>query len=522
MEALQMQAACHLAKLLLECLILCTDGKLQSMSRLARTCRRFYGMLSEELDRQARKRAGETTRVICMGAGLDPYAITLTSESKKARATYYAQPFYDAVRLGDYASVRAFLKAGASADFSLGSKGGPMLYVASLYGHLDMVRLLLEHGASPNVDFRLTNSTPCLAYRQWYPAKMYYHELEKHRHPYSDWSPREPRRGWIFENNLLCQAIRHGDPNVVHLLLEYGANPNAVEYRGYRDAGPAEMQPWHKDKLDMLTAVDITSGFLYHPLDFAKECIPVLHQCYRIQKKYTRIIEMLFVHGAMLSSWYVLDTLCFLPDTDVMRRCLRQAIRNGTDVVTVALGPNHNYTENLANTLRWAPRENLELLFDLVPDLATAEPRQHRSLDLQPSSKWSDDDFEDESAYARNEHPADQPLSWPTLFDLVLRTNRQEVALSLIRRGCRLSPDRQLNEAARKEWLEVVELLLPLVVEEVWCSSLLGSDVIKLAKQRIEARSPKSSQDECAWDCACEGPDWQADVIFEISESESE
>ncbi|RAK81158.1 uncharacterized protein BO72DRAFT_492577 [Aspergillus fijiensis CBS 313.89] len=63
------------------------------------------------------------------------------------------QPLYDAIRHGQYDTVERLLRVGG-VDVANGRSytDEPMLHIAVEFGHVEAVRLLLEHGADPNVE----------------------------------------------------------------------------------------------------------------------------------------------------------------------------------------------------------------------------------------------------------------------------------------------------------------------------------------------------------------------------------
>ena len=56
----------------------------------------------------------------------------------------------EAARVGDLIAMRSLLNVGADADEVSGPDEMPALAVAANHGHLEAVRLLLDHGVDPN------------------------------------------------------------------------------------------------------------------------------------------------------------------------------------------------------------------------------------------------------------------------------------------------------------------------------------------------------------------------------------
>ncbi|OAQ66552.2 ankyrin repeat-containing domain-containing protein [Pochonia chlamydosporia 170] len=60
-----------------------------------------------------------------------------------------AARMYNAARAGDLATFQQALPAGLPANMT-NEKGDTLLMLAAYYGHADLVKLLIQHGADPN------------------------------------------------------------------------------------------------------------------------------------------------------------------------------------------------------------------------------------------------------------------------------------------------------------------------------------------------------------------------------------
>jgi ankyrin repeat protein len=125
---------------------------------------------------------------------------------------------FEAITLGDTVRVRAVLRAGADPE-RVDSGGTTPLYEASLNGRVEIVRLLLATGATPDSE----------------------------------------SGGIGAEGTPLCAAACWGHTETVRELLAHGADPNLREDHGtgwspldWADNGP------HPETADLLTAAGAT------------------------------------------------------------------------------------------------------------------------------------------------------------------------------------------------------------------------------------------------------------------------
>ncbi|EFX01119.1 ankyrin-like protein [Grosmannia clavigera kw1407] len=72
-----------------------------------------------------------------------------TATSLPPEAVALAARMYDGARTGDLALFTQSLPAGLPANLT-NEKGDTLLMLAAYHGHVDLVRLLLQHGADPN------------------------------------------------------------------------------------------------------------------------------------------------------------------------------------------------------------------------------------------------------------------------------------------------------------------------------------------------------------------------------------
>ena len=121
-----------------------------------------------------------------------------------------------AVEDGDIENIRILLDAGANPNI-LDIYGSTALMIASLRGHIEIVRLLLERGAQ--TDWKDNNDGyTALMIASIYSNTEMVRLLLKHG--------TEVNLQSHYGNTALILASRGGDMNIVRLLLKHGANPN--------------------------------------------------------------------------------------------------------------------------------------------------------------------------------------------------------------------------------------------------------------------------------------------------------
>ena len=123
---------------------------------------------------------------------------------------------FDAVRKNDIIRVRELLDSGVNPN-TKNLMGFTSLMYASLDGHTDIVKLLLERGADPNIKHRFYGHTALMKATENSHIDIIRILLEKGANP-------------NIRNELgytpLISASREGHIEIVRLLLENGADPN--------------------------------------------------------------------------------------------------------------------------------------------------------------------------------------------------------------------------------------------------------------------------------------------------------
>ncbi|XP_014679107.1 PREDICTED: putative ankyrin repeat protein RF_0381 [Priapulus caudatus] len=123
-----------------------------------------------------------------------------------------------AVSRGDEAMVRMLLSHGADPNVT-NSYGDTSLHHAACFGWLDIVRLLLEAGADPNVTTTKSGETPLMkVMRKCEEAHERVNKLT-HDGDYLD------RQASIYQYLETCS----GRLDIMRLLLEAGADPNVAD-----------------------------------------------------------------------------------------------------------------------------------------------------------------------------------------------------------------------------------------------------------------------------------------------------
>jgi len=141
-----------------------------------------------------------------------------------ARGGYHETPLHAAIDRGHLDVVLLLLDRGASVE-SRGSQQQTPLYMASSRGHVEVVRSLLDRGADPNAqcdDYGVLelNWTPLLVASEKGGVEiarvLLEHGADVH---YRD----------NFGTGPLHIALRHESGDLSRLLLDHGANPNATD-----------------------------------------------------------------------------------------------------------------------------------------------------------------------------------------------------------------------------------------------------------------------------------------------------
>ena len=177
---------------------------------------------------------------LCGFSGLAKYIICTHGEDVNAGSGFHRTPLRAASNKGHIDVVRVLLDHGANVN-TIDKRNTP-LRSAYVGGHLEIMRLLLEHGA--DVD------------------------------------------AWDFSDLLLNDASKDGRAEVVHLLLQHNADVNS---RGYTNWTPLQGASFFGQTkvvqllLDRGAAIDTPSNY---PLRLA------------ITKNYFEIVQLLLEHGA--------------------------------------------------------------------------------------------------------------------------------------------------------------------------------------------------------------------------------
>ena len=176
-------------------------------------------------------------------------------KSMKQNKSDYSASFYDAVKINDYETAKDYLERGADPNYKPYNSSSPIL-IAVLNNNTAMVKLILESGGRPkeelsyarNIEIAKLLSDYNSSYNTYTLVRnstievmkflvsigsdsayyildnlvdlgdynMVYQFIESGKVPYE-----ENRYG-----NCLIKACRNSNRDIVHLLLQYGANPN--------------------------------------------------------------------------------------------------------------------------------------------------------------------------------------------------------------------------------------------------------------------------------------------------------
>jgi ankyrin repeat protein len=115
------------------------------------------------------------------------------------------------------------LKKGAEADFE-DSEGQSLLFQASTAGHLEIAKMLVEHGADVNFKHKTSGSTPLIAACENGNKEIV--ELLIQRD--ADLNAKD-KMGW----SALSKTSFNGYKDICELLIEKGADVNTRDHEGY-------------------------------------------------------------------------------------------------------------------------------------------------------------------------------------------------------------------------------------------------------------------------------------------------
>jgi ankyrin repeat protein len=247
------------------------------------------------------------TAELLLSCGTDPNLIANTKLLLNNEywwiSTGFDMPLGCAVRMRSLEMVRILLQRGANPNI-YPDDNMTALFQAAQNGDFEIIHLLLQHGADPNI------------------------------HPY---------RG----GTALCLAARDGNLEIIHLLLQHGADPNIHPYRG----GTALC--WAAARKKNLEIVNV---LLQHGADpnFCPNSGTAL--CWAARNGHFEIINSLLQHGAD-------PNIC--PNRGMIALCWAAARKENLEIVNVLLqhGDDPNFCPNSGTALCWAARNrNLEII----------------------------------------------------------------------------------------------------------------------------------------------------------------
>jgi ankyrin repeat protein len=138
--------------------------------------------------------------------------------------TWSSQKLQDAAEIGDLNQIKLLLQNGANID-SIDNRGRTALYVAAIEGRSNIVSYLLDQGADPNKGASWKSNQRPLHVAAEYGHVNVIRDLLRH-------GAKIDERTTMGET-VLQYAAWYGRSAAVKLLLEQGANPNARDQYGY-------------------------------------------------------------------------------------------------------------------------------------------------------------------------------------------------------------------------------------------------------------------------------------------------
>jgi RNA polymerase sigma factor (sigma-70 family) len=180
-------------------------------------------LLKDPRLRQGRDLMGNTALILAANNGHSELAALLRDSGPPV-------DHHEAAAIGDMGPVRSALDRDPALVDSFSAEGFTALALASHFGHLDVMRLLLHRGADPNAVSRhpieATPLTAALFGRRTEAAKLLVERGADVRR--SRGGKSGPRAGWT----PLHYASAFGFQEIVSLLLERGAPRDAIDHSG--------------------------------------------------------------------------------------------------------------------------------------------------------------------------------------------------------------------------------------------------------------------------------------------------
>ncbi|KAL1021573.1 hypothetical protein UPYG_G00015040 [Umbra pygmaea] len=193
---------------------------------------------------QCRTLKGETPLFLAIVCGLRENATFLLQNGScpDLQNDDLESPLVAAIVNDQYDCASLLLRYNAKVD-QKGDLGRTALHEASLLGSDNFVYLLLQSGAEPNV-CDVDNLTPLALAAETGHLNVVEVLLQKGAKTQSQ-----------TEGSLLFEAVASGNPDIVSLLLEYGADPNRPNHSGYL---PIHCAAYHGHLLVLELLISVT------------------------------------------------------------------------------------------------------------------------------------------------------------------------------------------------------------------------------------------------------------------------
>jgi len=224
-----------------------------------------------------------------------------------------ADSLFYAVVTGDLAEVRRLVvDCGVDPNVRKDDKGATPLHAAAEYGYSEIVKVLLEHGAAPNIRDKY-GDTPLHYAAVFGNSKVVKVLLEHGVDPnirdkygatplhyaaafdYPKIVELLPKDLSDYDATPLQGAVEFNYPEVVKLLLEHGANPNIQDYKYGRTPLHDAAKNCHVDVarvlLDHGADPTIRDNEGRTPLDYGSECPEEFREMLRRRSGATTVYE---------------------------------------------------------------------------------------------------------------------------------------------------------------------------------------------------------------------------------------